>query len=304
MKLLTATLIIALGCLFMPGKNEITDRKTGKNPKPLFSFGLIADIQYADTDPAGTRYYRESSGKLKEALDSMKYDSAEFIINLGDIIDRDFVSFKPVLKIIDDSGLPVHHITGNHDYNVEPGLRKKLPLKIPPKGYYSFTRNKFRFIFLNGNEISIFATDNTKKENEAALYIEALRKSGNKNAIEWNGGIGKNQLFWLEKELERSEEKAEKVFIFCHYPVWPENQHNLLNYREVLSRLKKHNNIIAWINGHNHTGNYGNINKTHFITIKGMVETVNTNSWAVVEVFPDKIIIKGYGREKSQTFSF
>lgn len=288
----------------MPGKNKITDRETVKLPEPLFSFGLIADVQYADSDPAGTRYYRKSSGKLKEALDSMKYDSAEFIINLGDIIDRDFVSFKPVLKIIDDSGLPVYHITGNHDYNVEPGLRKKLPLKIPPKGYYSFTRNKFRFIFLNGNEISIFSTDNKKKENEAALYIESLRKSGNKNAIEWNGGIGKNQLFWLEKELKRSEDKAEKVFIFCHYPVWPENQHNLLNYSEVLYLLKKHNNIIAWINGHNHAGNYGRIDKTHFITLKGMVETPDTNSWALVEVFPRKILIKGYGREKSQTLSF
>lgn len=37
-------------------------------PKPLFSFGLMADCQYADVDPAGSRFYRGSLNKLQEAV--------------------------------------------------------------------------------------------------------------------------------------------------------------------------------------------------------------------------------------------
>ena len=36
--------------------------------KPLLSFGLLADVQYADVDPEGERHYRESPAKLREAV--------------------------------------------------------------------------------------------------------------------------------------------------------------------------------------------------------------------------------------------
>jgi manganese-dependent ADP-ribose/CDP-alcohol diphosphatase len=90
----------------------------------------------------------------------------------------------------------------------------------------------------------------------------------------------------------------------CHFPIWPENEHNLLNYNDVLSILEKYDNIIAWFAGHNHPGNYGNFNMIHFVTMKGMVETEEANSCAIVEVYKNKIWIKGYGREKSQILAY
>jgi hypothetical protein len=77
-----------------------------------------------------------------------------------------------------------------------------------------------------------------------------------------------------------------------------------LNYKEVLPVLEKHNNIIAWFNGHNHNGSYGNFNMIHFVTLRGMVETENNNSFALVEVYRNKIWIKGSGREKSQILAY
>jgi len=38
--------------------------------------------------------------------------------------------------------------------------------------------------------------------------------------------------------------------------------------------------------------------------MKGMVETENTNSFAMVEVYNNRIWIKGYGREKSQILAY
>ena len=96
--------------------------------KPLFTFGIIADVQYCDCEPEGTRYYRLSTGKLREAMNTFRSDSVKFVVNLGDLIDRDYKSYKPVLDIMDSSGLKVYHLTGNHDYSVDNRYKKRLPV--------------------------------------------------------------------------------------------------------------------------------------------------------------------------------
>jgi hypothetical protein len=74
-------------------------------------------------------------------------------------------------------------------------------------------------------------------------------------------------------------------------------------YRSSLSKLAEAV-TAALFAGHNHSGNYGNFNMIHFITMKGMVETEEANSFAIVEVYKNKIWIKGYGREKSQILAY
>ena len=276
-----------------------------QSQKPLFSFGIVADIQYCDCDPAGTRFYRSSLTKLSEALYTFKKDSVDFMINLGDIIDRDINSYKPVLNLINTSGIKTHNVTGNHDYSVDGSYKKILPvISSSGKNYYSFIYKNYRFIFLDGNDLSTYISDSKTSVKKANDYIAMLKEKGEINALDWNGGIGNKQLQWLKQQMEISNNNQEKVFLICHFPLFPENVHNLLNYKEVLSILDKYNNIIAWINGHNHAGEYGNFNMIHFVTFRGMVETEASNSYAIVEVYNDKIWIKGYGREKSQMLAY
>ena len=68
--------------------------------------------------------------------------------------------------------------------------------------------------------------------------------------------------------------------------------------------MGKYQNIIAWFNGHNHEGNYAYQNKIHFVTMKGMVESEKQNSFARVDVYSDKIVISGSGREISRTLAY
>jgi manganese-dependent ADP-ribose/CDP-alcohol diphosphatase len=279
--------------------------RSDQNQEPIFSFGVIADVQYCNCEPSGTRYYNKSLSKLREALTSLKSDSAEFLLNLGDLIDRDYKSFRPVLDIIDSSEFKVWHCIGNHDYSVDARHKRRLPFDMPSKdGYYSFVYKGFRFIVLNGNEISIYSSIKKSAIKYAEDYLTSLRNMGNINAVDWNGGMSARQIEWLLTQLDESVERNEKVIIFCHFPVYPENVHNLLNYREVLSGLSGYQNIIAWFNGHNHAGNYGNFNQIHFITVKGMVETENTGSFALVEVYHNKIWIRGSGRERAQILAY
>ena len=273
-----------------------------QNDNPLFSFGLIADAQYCDCPAAGTRYYRLSYDKLNEAVKVFKKDQVSFIIDLGDLIDNNFESYKPVLEVLNTSGLKTFHCTGNHDYSVDPGLKNQLPVLSHSKtGYYSFRINNFRLVFLNGNEISTYASADKDVIDQSASYIRKLKDEGAVNAIDWNGGIGKTQLLWFENQLREAQGKHERVIIFCHFPVAPENIHNLLNYKEILPYVEKYKCIVAWFSGHNHAGNYADYRGVHFITMKGMVETETVNNFSTVGVYPDKLVIKGYGNEKDQT---
>jgi len=306
MILLSISLIAALTLLNMPEKiSSGASPSVSQTRKSLFSFGIITDVQYCDCDPAGNRFYRSSLAKLSDAMNSLKKDSAEFVINLGDLIDRDNDSYKPVLDILDASGIKIYHCTGNHDYSVDTQFKKRLPLNIPSReGYYAFKYSNFRFIILNGNELSTYASGNKASVKQAADYISALKNEGSINAIDWNGGVSNEQIAWLKDQLDDASAENEKVFIICHFPVYPVNMHNLLNYREILSLLEKYHNIVAWFNGHNHAGNYGNFNMIHFLTMKGMVETENTGSFALVEVYRNKIWIRGSGREKGQILAY
>jgi predicted phosphodiesterase len=278
---------------------------SAQSQKQLFSFGVIADVQYSDCEPAGTRFYRSSGGKLRKALTDLKTDSVSFVINLGDLIDRDFASYKPMLDIIDSSGLKIYHVAGNHDYSVDSKYKKRLPVLASSKnGYYSLVFENFRFIFLNGNEISTYSSDKKSAIKKASDNLAIMKEKGEINSVEWNGGIGPEQMVWLKVQLDLASRMNEKVFIVCHFPLVPKNIHNLLNYKEVLSLLENYQNIIAWFNGHNHAGNYGNFNMIHFVTFRGMVETDSTNSFAKVDVYKNKIWIRGTGMEKNQILAY
>jgi predicted phosphodiesterase len=265
---------------------------------PVLTFGIVADVQYTDHEPVSSRYYRNSPDRLKEAVAEFKKEKVDFIINLGDLIDRDINSFVPVLEILEASGISTYHVVGNHDFSVRQREKKMIPV-VPIEGlrYYSFVKQNYRFIFLDGNEVSLYGAPTAAKGREATELLAAMKSRGEINALEWNGAIGKDQLEWLKTELELAREKGEKVLAFCHFPLAPDNSHNLLNYKEVLSMLTEFPEIAVWFAGHNHEGNFGKTGNLYHLTFKAMVNTENENSYAIVRIFNNRIEITGYGRE-------
>lgn len=305
MRLFIAIIFASVFIFNMSDRKYMQSSRQNILQKPFFSFGIIADIQYADIDPAGSRFYRNSIDKLRDAVSGLKSDSVDFLINLGDMIDKNYDSFNPVMEIIGSSGIKTYNIAGNHDYSIDPQYKKQIPfMSDQEEGYYYFIYKKFRFILLDGNDISTYKSNNKESIKQGEDLISTVKTSGEINGMDWNGGIGSNQLIWLNRQLEEAWLNNEKVFLICHFPVFPESTHNLLNYKEILTILEKYKNIIAWLNGHNHEGNYGYFNTIHCITFKGMVETENTNSYALIEVYNNKIMIRGYGNEKSRILRY
>lgn len=271
---------------------------------PTFSqikIGVFADCQYCDCETAGSRFYRNSLSKLEGCINEFNQtEEIEFIIGLGDLIDRDFASFDKVNPILSKAKKPVFQVIGNHDLEVEKEDLEKVPSKLNlAEAWYSFPKNNWHFIFLNGNDIT-FHSNNPEIVKQATEITNKLKKDGKPNPHNWNGGVGQKQLEWLNNELQQAETKNLKVAIFCHYPLLPFEAHALWNSEDVLAILKKFNCVKIYLNGHNHAGNYVHQNGIHFVNLKGMVETENENAFSVFNFTDKQIEIVGFGREGSR----
>jgi hypothetical protein len=78
----------------------------------------------------------------------------------------------------------------------------------------------------------------------------------------------------------------------------------MLKHTEILNLLQDYKHVIGWFSGHKHSGDYGNYNYVHCLTFKSMVEIPESNAYAVVELYHNKIWIKGRGRMKGQILAY
>ena len=268
---------------------------------PLFSFGLIADVQYADADQWGKRDYRGSLKRLEASLEILNAHELAFVVHAGDLIDRDYRSFEAPLSIFKRSKAPVHFVVGNHEFSVSDSLKKGIRRKLNnPRGYYAFRMRQMQFILVDAMDVSLQASKkNTRAYAKALAIQEKLKEAGANNAYDWNGAIGPGQLRWIAKKLRKADRLNLKTILFSHLPLLPENGLHLWNNREVLTILSAHPSVVAFISGHHHEGGYVKSDGIHHLTLKGLVEATAPTACAVAQVFSDRIIVKGFGDQKS-----
>ncbi len=270
------------------------------------SFGVVADAQYCDCEPKGSRHYRASLEKLAACVQDFNKQDLAFVIHLGDFIDDDFASFDALLPVYDTLAMPHFHVLGNHDFSVAEGSKGAVPVKLGMRArYYDFSLDAYRFIVLDGNDVSLYANpEGSKKHAQAVARLEELTEEKAPNGQPWNGAVGAAQLAWLESTLASARAAGQKAIIFCHFPVFPANVHNLWNDSEVIDIIEASGQVVAYINGHNHHGNHAVKKGVHYLTVQGMVETPGQNAYASVTVRPGGLVIDGRGREPDRVLRF
>ncbi|CAF3899969.1 unnamed protein product [Rotaria sp. Silwood1] len=232
------------------GSLTLASEGRGETMKPIVSFGLVSDIQYADKDDhldyskTRLRRYRNALKLLDEACTywiKHKY-SISFVLQLGDLIDgasaadnKSQIALNTIL--IPFSKLPsscrVYHIWGNHElYNFSRTELLKGPLcsfdtKETFPGHYGTIQvcPGLRVIALDTFEFSVLGVDKTDE-----VYIQAKEflKKRNPNVngndynglygdqqrfVEFNGGVTQKQLDWLQKQLAQAAKLHEKVIV-------------------------------------------------------------------------------------------
>jgi manganese-dependent ADP-ribose/CDP-alcohol diphosphatase len=262
-----------------------------------FAFGLIADCQYCAVEGTGVRKYSMSDQKLQQCVSHFNTLDLEYVVHLGDFIDRDYESFAVVGPVYQQLNMPAYHVLGNHDFSVADKLKKKVPRTMGLKRrYYDFAVEGWRFLVLDGNDISYHAYPENSRQYRAA---DAYYRENQIESPKWNGAIGKKQLKWIEQTLQKACGAGEKVVFYCHFPVYPTNVHNLWNAPAVVALIESYDCIKAYINGHNHQGNYASKAGVHYLTLKGMVDTAES-AYAVMKIWPDRLELEGFGREENR----
>ncbi|CAF1360617.1 unnamed protein product [Adineta ricciae] len=245
--------------------------------KPIVSFGMITDIQYADNDDRWNytkthmRRYRNALKLTDEAcrhwLSATKQIS--FILQLGDIIDGVSFTNKTSSKDLKDvletfrkhfPSLPIYHIWGNHElYNFSRTDLLNGPLcsfdtKTTSPGHYGTIEvcPQLRIIALDTYEFSALGI-----EEDSKVYTQAIEliKKYNQNEscndptglrghqrrfVQFNGGISSKQIEWLKEQLTDAKEKQQKIIVIGHIPIHPsacDPLDLLWNYKEVLDLL-------------------------------------------------------------------
>jgi 3',5'-cyclic AMP phosphodiesterase CpdA len=250
----------------------------------------VADVQYADKDTAGSREYRASLGKVEKCVAALGREKLSFVVQLGDLVDGGLDNLRRVLPRFGPLRVPVRHVLGNHDLPAERAAVLKL-LKLK-NAYYDFSLGNWRFLVLNGMELST-------RTAQGRATLSELKAAGEKNAFEWNGGLGERQRVWMRRTLDDAAARGQSAIAFCHYPVLPGSctpEHLLWDHREVLEILRASPAVAAWFNGHDHRGGYGVDAGVHYLTMPGMVEHPVSESCSVVEVQPGQLVVRPAGQ--------
>jgi manganese-dependent ADP-ribose/CDP-alcohol diphosphatase len=229
---------------------EHSNYDSRESVQPIVSFGLIADIQYADNDDrfnftkTSLRRYRNASKLVDEACQywSQHQYPISFILQLGDLIDgvakTNNQSQQDLTHILGQfkktfPQLPVYHIWGNHElYNFSRAELLKGTLScfsnadIDPGHYGSIeVCPHLRIITLDTYEFSALGIDETSDLYQEAMHL--LRKYNQnenpnnppnchghqKRFVQFNGGLSSKQLSWLSEQLTAAKNREEKVIL-------------------------------------------------------------------------------------------
>ena len=256
-------------------------------------FGLVTDPHYADADPKGTRFYRESIGKMREAVDRLRAERVAFLAELGDIKDmapgeaetRTLSHLVAIEREFQRFGGPAYHVLGNHDMD---NLSKVQVLAhitnsriAAGRSYYAFSHGGIRFVTVDTN----FMHDGRDYDH------------GN---FDWRDiHLPPPELDWLRSELAAA---AGPVIIFGHQRFDGDGVVQMVNRAEVREVFEDSGKVLAVFQGHDHKGAYSLINGIHYYTLRAVIEGSGpeNNAYAVVDVHRDlALTVTGYRRAVS-----
>jgi len=255
-----------------------------------FSFGLVTDVHYADIAPQGSRHYRDSLGKLAEAVGTFNARKPAFLVELGDFVDAgaakddDLKYLATIRKTFEAFHGPRHFVLGNHcvtkltkeEFLDHCGAEVK-------RSYHSFDVGRYHFVVLDAN----FRED-------GAPYA-----AGN---FQWTDAwIHGPQQEWLADDLQKARDR--RTLVFVHQNLDKETDaHGVKNAPAIRAILEKAGNVLAVLQGHLHSGGYSKIAGIHYVTLRAMIEGPGpeNNAFALATIdADDRITLQGFGRQVS-----
>jgi len=257
-------------------------------------FGLVTDCHYADADPVGTRFYRESLDKLAECVDRMNAERVDFLIELGDFKDQNqppveektLAHLQRVEAVFRRFRGPRYHVLGNHD--MDSLSKQQFLVHVENTGidaersFYSFDVAGLHCLVLDAN----YRADGSAYDH------------GN---YDWkDANVPAHELAWLRQELAGSRGP---VVVFIHQLLDGTGAVYVKNAPDVRQILEASGRVLAVFQGHHHPGAYSHLNGIHYYTLPGLIEGhgPDSNSYALADVsMAGDIAVTGYRKAPSR----
>ena len=209
------------------------------SPSRPVRFGLCADVHKDVMNDADQR--------LKTFIDKANAEKLDFIVQLGDFCCP-VPENQGFLAIFNRFQGPRYHVLGNHDTDGDFTREQTLEFWGSERKYYSFDSGGLHFVVLDGND--------KKPENPPPGYPRY---------------VGKEQLEWLEADLEKTELRT---FVFSHQSL--EQEEGVENGAEVRAALEAANaragvrKVVACFSGHHHIDYHVEIAGIYYVQINSM----------------------------------
>lgn len=262
----------------------------GDSGNRLVRIGLVTDLHYTDSPPKINRYYRETLTKFAEAARQFRQDRTDLVVELGDLIDVgdslqvELANLRRIATDFRATPGQHHYVLGNHCVG---NLTKQEFLRAvgQKRSYYSFDLKGSHFVVLD------------------ACFRADGQPYGRQNFQWTDSNIPPAEIEWLRADLKRA---ANKAIVFVHQRLDAEPPLGVKNAAEVRAVLEQSGNVLAVFQGHDHRGDYNEINRIAYCTLTAMVEGSGpeNNAYAVVDVLPgDTVRVTGFRRQRSYTVS-
>lgn len=201
-------------------------------------FGVIADLHHD--------IMHDGIERLSAFISDMNQKTPDFIIQMGDFCMPKKTN-APLMEVWNQFKGPKYHVIGNHDTDGGFKPDEVVDFWKAEGKYYSFDRNGFHFVVLNGNE-----------------HNESKSRPGGYARF-----ISTTQLDWLRKDLEASTLPS---VICCHQGL-DNDSGGLENGTLLRYTLEQANQKAGWkkvilvLTGHHHQDYYNRINDIHYVQI-------------------------------------
>jgi alkaline phosphatase len=246
--------------------------------------GLVTDLHHANKPTNGTRYYRDTVGKLTEAIKQFDTDKPDFAVELGDLIDAaetpeiELGYLTEINKVWQTLKVPRYSVLGNHC--VDMLTKEEFLGGIGQKeSHFSFDRGGVHFVVLD------------------ACFRADGKPYGRKNSQWTDANLPADQLEWLAADLKATDNK---VVVFAHQRLDETKQHSVKNAAAARKILEQSGKVLAVLQGHSHANDYQAINGIHYATLVAMVEgpSPENNGYSLLDVLPDgSLILTGFRKQ-------
>ena len=219
--------------------------------------GVFTDSHYSSQEvTCGNRYNSRSLEKIKDAMDFFEQEGCDFVLCLGDLIDREHdhekerMNLAAVAEVFHASPLRVICVMGNHDG-------------------FTFTTEEFYSVLGTGSR-----PETMEIEGKTLLFPDACYFQSGRHYMP--GDSDWEDTFLPDTAgLSSALKKAEgDIYIFLHQNLDPliREDHAVKNRAEVFDLLQQSGKVRAVFQGHYHPGAEHFCGGIRFCTFPAMCE--------------------------------